>query len=127
MNALYRVLGSGFALGCLIFGLALPACEAARSGDVVTVTAECDYSLGRDDPDSEPASTSLALASPLRDWHRSPVYLAQGWERSYGLAAGMIVRAFVLKDGRVELADGIQLSDGRVMVDGEILERAGPP
>jgi len=101
-------------------------CEAARNGDVVVVSAECDYLFGAGDPASEPASTSFALASPLRRPNGSPVYLAQGWERNNGLAAGMTVRAYVLKDGQAILADGVQLSDGRVMVDGEILERAGP-
>ena len=126
MNKLFRALGTRFALGCLILGSALPACEAAQSGDVVTVTADCEYSLGLGDPDSEPASTNVALASPLRDQRQSPVYLAQGWKRDKGLAAGMVVRAYVLRGGQVELADGVQLSDGRVMVDGEILQRADP-
>jgi hypothetical protein len=127
MNKFFRVLGFCFALGYLIYGPALAVGGGtARSGDVVTVAADCEYSLGLGDPDSEPASTDFALASPLRDEHQSPLYLAQGWQRNDGLAAGMIVRAYVVMDGRVELADGVQLSDGRVMVDGEILQRAGP-
>jgi len=127
MNDLFRILGATLALGCIIFGAALPACAAARSGDVVTVTANCDYRVGCDDPDSQSASTALALASPLRNGRLLPVYLAQGWERDHGLSAGMFVRAYVVRNGRVELADGIQLSDGRVMVDGEILNRAQGP
>lgn len=127
MNDLFRVLGSGIALGCLIAGPAVAVGgEMPQTGEVVTLTATCNYTLGWGDPDSELASTAVALASPLRDQQVGPVYLAQGWERSKGLAAGMFVRAYVLRNGRVELADGIQLADGRVMVDGEILDRAGP-
>jgi hypothetical protein len=124
MNKHFRALGSRLALGCLILGWALPACRSARSGDVVKVTADCEYSLGLGDPGSEPASTNIALASPLRDQCQSPVYVALGWKRDKGLSAGMVVRAFVLRDGQVGLADGVQLSDGRVMVAGQILDRA---
>ncbi len=127
MNDLFRVLGLGIALGCLIARPALAVGgETPQTGDVVTVNAECDYSLGLRSPASEPASADVLLASPLRDQHPSPVYLSQGWGRDSGLAAGMLVRAYVLRNGQVELVEGVQLSDGRVMVDGDILERAGP-
>ncbi len=126
MNNLMRIPGSVFALGCLIFALALPACMAEKNGDVVTVTVSCGYSLGLGDANSESALTNLALASPLRNRHGAPVFICQGWERSNGLADGMIVRAYVIKNGQTQLADGVQLSDGRIMVDGEILDRAAP-
>jgi hypothetical protein len=125
MNELFRGLGR-LALGCCILWLALPV-WAAHSGDVVTVTDDCEYSLGVY-PESawSAGATNFALASALRDQLGSPVYLCQGWERSNGTAAGATVRAYVAKDGQVWLADGLQLSDGRVMVNGEILDRARP-
>jgi hypothetical protein len=126
MNELFCGLGR-FALGFCILSLALPV-WAAQSGDVVTVTDDCEYTLGVY-PDSawSAGATNLALASALRDELGSPVYLSQGWQRSNGTAAGAVVRAYVTKDGQVWLADGIQLSDGQVMVNGEILQRAETP
>jgi hypothetical protein len=127
MNDLLRVLWLSVCLGCLIARPVLAVGGGlAQNGDVVTITADCEYSSGQGDPGSEPASVSIALASPLRDQHPAPVYLARGWEHGGGLAAGITVRAYVFRNGHVELAEGVQLSDGRVMVDGEMLYRAGP-
>ena len=126
MNKLLHTLWRGFALGIMIIlcGLALPAFGSVVNGDVIQITASCQYTLGLGNPTWYAGSTlDTALACRLID---EPVYLTQGWQQNQGLAAGMLVRAFVRKDGEVGLANGVQLSDGRVMVDGQILDRADP-
>ena len=125
MNELLHTLGRGFALGMIIVmcGLTLPALGSGN-GDVIKITADCEYAIGVQSGYWHAlGTTDMALASNLCD---GPVYLTGGWEESKDLAAGIIVRAFVRKDGAVVLANGVQLNDGRVMVDGQILDRVDP-
>ena len=127
LNVLYYALGRVLVWGFVICGLALPAHAGNRPGDVVGIVVECEYSFGVDgEPIWASGVGSVALASPVVTRHGCPVYLAQGWARDQTLAAGMVVRAFVWMDGQARLANGLQLSDGRVLVDGQVRERADP-
>lgn len=121
MNNLLHNLGKVLGIGCILFGLALPTLGAPANGDIVSVGASCEYMTGLNLKSTWiSGATDIALATPLLN---KPVYLAQGWERNKSLAVGMTVRALVRKDGQVVLANGVQLSDGRVMVDGQPLDR----
>lgn len=113
------------------------AIAAAGPGEVITVSAICDYQSPGGDSGSSAAERNMVLISPACS--STPVFLAQGWQRTvtrkdgttytyYDLtAAGMLVRSFVWLDGQVRLADGIMTRDGRVCVGGRLLERADGP
>ena len=106
---------------------------AAGPGEVITISAICGYPPGH----VASAQCSMVVLSPI--YTDTPVYLAQGWQRTVALkdgstytytdrmAAGMLVRSFVWSDGGVRLADGVMTSDGRVCVDGQLLDRADSP
>lgn len=123
MNELLHTLGRGFALGIILCGLALPAFGTADNGDVVRISADCQYTCGAQAPWHALGTLDIALSSRLID---GPVYITKSPGQNWDMPAGLMVRAFVRKDGQTVLANGVQLKDGRVMVDGEILDRADP-
>ena len=106
---------------------------AAGPGEVITISAICGYPPGHD----AAAQCSMVVLSPI--YSDTPVYLAQGWQRTVKLkdgstytytdriAAGMLVRSLVWSDGGVRLADGVMTNDGRICVGGQLLDRADSP
>lgn len=97
-----------------------------RPGDLITIQAKAR--VGEEPSTSARAGCLMVVRSPL--FRNTPIFLAQGWERSKHLADGMLVRAYVHVGNEVKLIDGIQMSDGRVWCEERIYERAarpGPP
>lgn len=114
---------------CLAIGfLALLFLSTNNPGDIIELTADCYYKTSANE-NVQGASDGayLVVCSPLRSFYPEPVFLAQGWERSCGMADGMVVRAFVMDNGEIKLEEGIQLSDGRILVDNRVMERAVKP
>ena len=108
---------------------------AAGPGEVITITALCNYQQpGGDDSPGAYAECSMVVVSPI--FRDTPVYLAQGWQRTVRrkdgsiytytdtAAAGLLVRSLVWLDGQVTLADGIMTREGRVLVGSQLLDRA---
>lgn len=106
--------------------LALATAAAIIPGTIITFTASAYYA---DAPDTQVADGStqctVAIKSPI--YSDKPIYLAQGWDKSNGLANGMLVRAYVDVYGDTQLVDGIQLANGKIWVDGDEFERTDPP
>ena len=106
--------------------VAFAVAAAAVPGSIVTLTASAYYGQTSQNPATvTDTQCQIVVTSPIASDH--PIYLAQGWEKSNGLANGMLVRAFVDIGGQAELVDGIQLADGRVWVNGQVFDRTDPP
>lgn len=119
--------------------IALLLLAAAQPGDVITLAVTCRYAPAPNRPTVDTTTSCdfvVGSSVTLRD---RPVYLAKGWQQTYrrpdgstylytdNAANGVFVRTFADMDGEVKLVDGIQTSDGRVMVNGHLHERVGPP
>jgi len=111
---------------------------AAGPGEVITIWAVCGYPPGNNaSPPNSSAQCSMVVISPI--YTDTPVYLAQGWQRTVTrkdgskytyydhIAEGMLVRSFVWLDGQVRLVDGVLSRDGKIVSDGRLLGRAEWP
>lgn len=110
---------------------------STQPGDLITISASCSYASPNQAPESTTAYCQVVVRSPLG--LDKPIYVANGWRTERGsdgkwqtkwsgqLANGMLVRAYVWDNGKTKLTDGIQLSDGRVWVDGKAYDRAFSP
>lgn len=116
-------------------GLALLFLGNTAPGTSITVKATCTYSTSAAQI-SMTASKCVGVVSPIASDMQNPIYLAGGYKRTVempdgtyaeqknSLADGLLVR-FLHKTetGDYVMLEGIQLSDGRVLVDGEPVER----
>ena len=122
----------------MVGAIALVMLTATGPGQVITLVADCYWSTSPAGPILHSGTESyLVVRSPVTA--ARPVYLATGFERSHrlkdgtvltytdNLAVGMLIRTYAWADGQVKPVDGILTSDGHVMVDGKMMERANGP
>lgn len=118
-----------------LIGLTLLLIGATSPGTPITVNANCTYTTNAT-PASMTASKCIGVVSQISSSIDGPVYLTGGYKRKVKMpdgtwgeyvnraADGMVVR-FLHKSqtGDLMMLEGIQLSDGRVLVDGVPVER----
>ena len=122
----------------MVGAIALVMLTATGPGQVITLVADCYWSTSPSGPILHSGAESyLIVRSPVAA--ARPVYLATGFQRSHRLkdgtvltytdniAVGMLIRTYAWDEGQVRLVDGVLTSDGRVMVDGRMLDRANGP
>lgn len=115
-------------VAALLFGATPP-------GSLITVQASCSGNIGGTVIASPVGSGCLGVISPVFDAHKAPVFLGRYFTkfknadgstavRQESLADGMLVR-FLKKsaEGNYILLEGIQLNDGRVLVDENPVQR----
>lgn len=100
-------------------------------GTLITVTAMCTAN-GYGGKRVVTATAYMVVRSPLAGSVKEPVYLCQGWKRTAAalsgsrasLPCGLLVR-FPHRgvDGRRSYLEGLQLADGRVLVNGALVQR----
>lgn len=119
-NAIHRYCSGAWSV---VGVAALVSLAQLSPGEIITIKASCTYLPSKR---SEPYTVynQIYVAFKSQFCNTRPYYLAQGWEKSNHLADGLMVRAFVNMYGDVKLVDGIQLSDGRIWVDGVAFERS---
>lgn len=117
-------------------GLALIMFGSTNPGALITLQANCTYTSAGISSSTQAPDQYLGVKAPASLKLNKPVYLARGYHltstgnngsmTSYmdSLANGLIVR-FIRKeqDGQLHEYEGLQLSDGRVMVDGVPMDR----
>jgi len=110
----------------------------AKPGTLITIVVNCNYTMNRA-IEKATGVGYLVVGSPLGATLRGPVYLTHGRQRVLGTndgtvilltdtkADGLLVR-FLRRDSQnnITMMEGIQLSDGRVLVDGVPVERDKP-
>lgn len=115
-------------LAAILFGTTSP-------GSLLTIQATCTYTADNVTYNTQAAS-HLGVTSPVCSGSNCPVYLAHGYKRvithkdgtqttyTDTLANGRKVRFLHrTENGQFEVLEGIQLSDGRVLVNGTPVER----
>lgn len=118
-----------------VIGLALLLLGTTNPGTQITVKATCTYTTNTASA-SMTASKCVGVLSPISSIINGPIYLASGYSRkvkmpdgTWGekqnhLADGLLVRFLHKADnGDYVMIEGIQLSDGRVLVDGTPVDR----
>lgn len=118
-NAIHRYCNGAWSVVAVA---ALVSLGQLNPGEIITFSASCTYLPSRR---SQPRTVydQAYVVCKSQFCNTRPYYLAQGWEKSDHLADGLMVRAFVNMYGDVKLVDGIQLSDGRIWVNGVAFER----
>lgn len=118
-----------------IAALAALALVATPSGSLIDVSASCSYTVDGTSEVSQPASGYIAVASPAYSPGGKPVFLQNYFRESRNstgettvraetVANGMFVRFLKRNsEGGYTVLDGIQLRDGRVLVDGKPVSR----
>ncbi|MCE5315532.1 hypothetical protein LLG38_11075 [bacterium] len=121
---------------CLLGATATTGPVSAQPGDIITINASCSYIL-KTGTQNASAECTMIVGSTLRI--SKPVYVTNGWRRvvsslgeitylfSNPMTDGVLVRGFVLCDGAIKLVDGIQTSDGKILVDGTAYSRVQGP
>ncbi|MHB9037510.1 MAG: hypothetical protein ACYC64_12660 [Armatimonadota bacterium] len=114
---------------CLLVALTTTVSAAVKPGDTITITATCSYPIkyGSQTITAQRILTVIKASSAGSLWPRA-VYITNGWRRVVSpqgettyvfynpMTDGMLVRGFVLDQGQVRLVDGIQTSDGKIVV-----------
>lgn len=119
-----------------VIGLIAALVGAPAPGALIQFNAACSYTISGTPAAVQAQAGCVGVTSPLQGTLSSPVFLSQGYERTIrngdgevsihreNLANGMVVRFFhKTAGGQLATLEGLQLSDGRVLVDGVPLER----
>jgi hypothetical protein len=136
MNKVQRLLVVTFASACLLAAVATFAFASVRPGDIITIKAEFHYSTKAGEQTLIRQCTLIVCPALLI---KKPVYVTNGWKRVVSpqgettyvfynpMTDGMLVRGFVLDQGMVRLVDGIQTSDGQILVGTKAYPRVQGP